>query len=100
MKSYSRTVRKQHNVPNFDANRFRKAVKSHWAETVDDPRAFRALDQQMGHSRAVAVQHYEVAQNKKRNSAFMTTLLDRDLTGAVDKKPREQLALEISKKRR
>ena len=57
MKSYSRTVRKQHNVPNFDANRFRKAVNSHWAETVDDPRAIRALDQQMGHSRAVAMQH-------------------------------------------
>ena len=53
----------------------------------------------MGHSRAVAVQHYEVAQNKKRNSAFMTTLLDRDLTAVVDKKPREQLALEISIKR-
>ena len=99
MKSYSRIVRKQHNGPNFDANRFRKAVKSHWAETVDNPRAIRALDQQMGHSRAVAVQHYEVAQNKKRNSAFMTTLLDRDLTGAVDKKPREQLALEISGKK-
>ena len=98
MKSYSRTVRKQHNLPNFDANRIRKAVNSHWAETVDDPRAIRALDQQMGHSRAVAVQHYEVAQNKKRNSAFMTTLLDRDLTDVVHKKPREQLALQISGK--
>ena len=64
MKSYYRTVRVQYDVANFDANRFRKALDSHWAETVDDPTAIRALDQQMGHSRAVAVQHNKLRRIK------------------------------------
>ena len=64
MKSYYRTVRVQYDVANFDANRVRKAANSHLPETVDDPRAIRAFDQQMGHSRAVAVQHNKLRRIK------------------------------------
>ena len=53
---------------------FRKVTTSYFAQTIKDFKVMVALDEQIGHTRAVSAQHYQVATDKM-NAAFLTSSL-------------------------
>ena len=84
MKNYWRGFQKQHDAVNFNGDKFRKAISTHFALTIQDPNAMKAIYEQMGHSSAVARNNYEIGRNKLKSSAFTSLLLSRDLSrGAI-----------------
>ena len=84
MKNYWRGFQNQHAAVNFNGDKFRKAISTHFALTVQDPNAMKAIYEQMGHSSAVARTNYEIGRSKLKSSAFTSLLLSRDLSrGAI-----------------